>query len=374
MDVEKMAEVKVDTDKVASEFLGTMVLVLVGMGAMSGMDNFEGAMAFGLAYAMMVTLTMNTSGAHLNPAITLGMVAMKKMDNQTGFWYIVVQCMGALVGMVLLTNVVDGNMPGVQDNSAGISVWYVLAGEAIMGFLLMLTWMATVNKGTAPGIAGFGVGLITLRVKGPSFIISSIALLMIFRILFDRWELVGAAHGMTLPHNNLPVEWSKVPHYFALLILMVLSVYLSWFIRHSKFGLALRSISHDEIKSAVTGINVKMVKVTAFALSAYFIGAAGAIWGDYLTYVRPNIFFIILIAANMVLMCILGGKGTVTGPIIGTILMIFFNEFILAQFGASELNIFLTGLLLILTLLYFPDGIVGSLKKRNLLPKFLDWG
>ena len=76
----------------------------------------------------------------------------------------------------------------------------------------------------------------------------------------------------------------------------------------------------------------------------------------------------------MVLMCILGGRGTVTGPIIGTILMIFFNEFILAYFGASELNIFLTGLLLILTLLYFPDGIVGSLKKRNMLPGFLDWG
>lgn len=261
--------------------------------------------------------------------------------------------------------------------SVGHNVFFGI-GAFFSGFIFVRydisPFLTALLAGVVASIFGFGVGLITLRVKGPSFIISSIALLMIFRILFDRWELVGAAHGMTLPHNNLPVEWSKVPHYFALLILMVLSVYLSWFIRHSKFGLALRSISHDEIKSAVTGINVKMVKVTAFALSAYFIGAAGAIWGDYLTYVRPNIFFIILIAANMVLMCILGGKGTVTGPIIGTILMIFFNEFILAQFGASELNIFLTGLLLILTLLYFPDGIVGSLKKRNLLPKFLDWG
>lgn len=261
--------------------------------------------------------------------------------------------------------------------SVGHNVFFGI-GAFFSGFIFVRydisPFLTALLAGVVASIFGFGVGLITLRVKGPSFIISSIALLMIFRILFDRWELVGAAHGMTLPHNNLPVEWSKVPHYFALLILMVLSVYLSWFIRHSKFGLALRSISHDEIKSAVIGINVKMVKVTAFALSAYFIGAAGAIWGDYLTYVRPNIFFIILIAANMVLMCILGGKGTVTGPIIGTILMIFFNEFILAQFGASELNIFLTGLLLILTLLYFPDGIVGSLKKRNLLPKFLDWG
>ena len=260
--------------------------------------------------------------------------------------------------------------------SIGHNVFFGI-GAYFSGFIYarygISPFYTAVFAGMVATVFGFGVGFITLRVKGPSFIISSIALLMIFRTLFDRWELVGGAHGITLPHNDLSVEWSKIPHYYALLILMVLSIFLSWYIRHSKFGLALRLISHDEIKSEVTGINIKIIKVTAYAISAYLIGAAGAIWGDYLTYVRPNIFFIILIAANMVLMCILGGKGTVTGPIIGTIVILFFNEFILANFGASELNIFFTGLLMILTLLYFPDGIIGSLKKRKLLPRFLDW-
>ena len=261
--------------------------------------------------------------------------------------------------------------------SLGHNVFFGI-GAYFSGFIFVRygisPFITALIAGLVAALFGFVVGFITLRVKGPSYIISSIALLMIFRILFDRWELVGGTHGMTLPHNTFPVEWSKIPHYYALLFLMVFSIYLSWYIRHSKFGLALRSISHDEIKSEVTGINVKIIKVTAYALSAYFIGAAGAIWGDYLTYVRPNIFFIILIAANMVLMCILGGKGTVTGPIIGTIVMIFFNEFILAYFGATELNIFFTGFLMIITLMYFPEGIVGSLKKRKLLPGFLDWG
>jgi len=220
---------------------------------------------------------------------------------------------------------------------------------------------------------GFIIGLITLRVRGPSFIISSIALVMILRILFDHWETVGGASGITLEYNNLAVQWSKIPHYYAFLIIAVLSILLNWYVKHSKFGLALRALAHDEIRSEVAGINVRLIKVTAFSLSTFFIGAAGAIWADYLTYIRPNMFLIILIAANIVLMCILGGKGTVSGPIIGAITLILFNEIVLTFFGATELNIMLTGLLLVGTLLFFPNGIVGTLKKRKRLPSFLDW-
>ena len=83
---------------------------------------------------------------------------------------------------------------------------------------------------------------------------------------------------------------------------------------------------------------------------------------------------IILIAANVVLMVILGGMGTVTGPIVGTIIFIAFNELILSYLGATELNLLFTGLLLVITLLYFPNGIVGTLKNKGKLPRFLDWG
>jgi len=229
-------------------------------------------------------------------------------------------------------------------------------------------------SGLVAGIFGFIVGLITLRVRGPSFIISSIALVMIMRIIFDHWDLVGGASGITLPYNSLPVEWSKIPHYYSFLFLAIAAIYLNWYVRHSKFGLALRAVSHDETRSAVAGIDVKLIKVTAFALSTFLIGSAGAVWADYLTYIRPNMFLIILIAANIVLMVILGGKGTVSGPIVGTVIFILFNEIILSFFGATELNILLTGLLLVITLLYFPDGIVGSLKNKGIIPKFLDWG
>ena len=88
---------------------------------------------------------------------------------------------------------------------------------------------------------------------------------------------------------------------------------------------------------------------------------------------RPNIFLIILIAANMVLMCILGGKGTVAGPVVGAILLIAFNEFFVSQFGASEINLLGTGMIMLLALMFFPNGLVGTLRKIGKLPRILDW-
>ena len=75
----------------------------------------------------------------------------------------------------------------------------------------------------------------------------------------------------------------------------------------------------------------------------------------------------------MVLMSILGGKGTILGPIVGALVLIRVNEFFVSQFGSSELNIVGTGLILVVVLLFFPDGIVGSLRRNGKLPKILDW-
>ena len=111
----------------------------------------------------------------------------------------------------------------------------------------------------------------------------------------------------------------------------------------------------------------------AFAISAFFVGMAGAVWGEYLTYIRPNIFLIILVSVNMVLMCILGGKGTIAGPVIGSVLIVAFNEFFVATLGASEINILATGLIMMLCLMFFPLGIVGTLARHRKLPRILNW-
>jgi branched-chain amino acid transport system permease protein len=220
---------------------------------------------------------------------------------------------------------------------------------------------------------GFLAGLITLRTRGPAFIVATIAMLFLFLLWFDNWNFIGASSGLDLPLFQFPIRWLKVPFYYAMAVSAIGAVYLSYRVAHSKFGLGLRAISQDETKAEVAGINTRWYKVWAFALSAFFIGTAGAVYGYSLTHLRPLTFFAIAVAARMVLMAIIGGRGTVAGPVLGAILIIGVNEFAVRQLGQTELNIVFTGLILVAALLFFPEGIVGSLRKAGRLPGFLDW-
>ena len=260
--------------------------------------------------------------------------------------------------------------------SLGHNVFFCI-GAYFSGMILAYFGVSTIITAPVAGLVaalmGFLIGLITLKMRGPTFIISSIALLMVARILFDNWDFVGGSNGVTLPQLSLSAQWIKLPYYYAFLAIAALTVYASYRIKHSKFGLHLRAISQDEVKAESAGINTQVYKSFAFAISAFFVGMCGAVWGEYLTYIRPNIFLIILVAANMVLMCILGGKGTVAGPIIGAVLLILFNEIAVATMGSSEINILGTGVIMLLALMYFPNGIVGTLAKKKKLPRFLNW-
>lgn len=260
--------------------------------------------------------------------------------------------------------------------SLGHNVFFAVGGY-VAGMMFARLGISTILlaplAGLVAGLLGYAIGLITLRVRGPSFIISSLALVMIFRILFENWEFVGGAAGVALQANDLPVQWAKLPYYYAFIVMAAFAVCACYRIRHSKFGLGLRAISKDEIKAESAGINTRLYKTLAFALSAFFVGMAGAVWGEYLTYIRPNIFLVILVSVNMVLMCILGGKGTIAGPVIGSILIVAFNEFFVATLGASEINILGTGLIMMLCLMFFPLGIVGTLAKHGRLPRILNW-
>lgn len=220
---------------------------------------------------------------------------------------------------------------------------------------------------------GLLVGLITLRTGGPTFIISTIALVFLSMFLLDKWEYAGGANGLSLTLIDLPRDTAKLPFYYAMLVTMVLTLVMSYHIRHSKFGLGLRAIAQDEVKAEVAGIPTNQYKILAFALSALFVGVVGAYWGYYLTYLRPTLFLTIAIASRIVLMAILGGKGTVAGPVIGAVILVAVNEFFVAELGSTELNIAATGVIMVLVLLFFPAGIVGTLKERGRLPRFLDW-
>jgi branched-chain amino acid transport system permease protein len=261
--------------------------------------------------------------------------------------------------------------------SLGHNVFFAVGGY-FAGVFLVYFDVSPFLTAPIAGLVSMGlgllVGLISLRTRGPAFIISTVALVMLVKITFDNWDYIGGTNGMTMPPIlSLSLDLVKFPFYYYMLLIAMGAVYVSYRIRHSKFGLGLRAISQDEVKAEVAGIPTSYYKILAFGISGLFVGMAGGIWGYYLTYLRPNIFLLILVAAQLVLMTVLGGKGTVAGPVLGAALFIAVEEFFVANLGFTELNIVATGLLLALVLIFFPKGIVGTLKERGRLPSFLDW-
>lgn len=234
-------------------------------------------------------------------------------------------------------------------------------------------FLTAIVGGLAAVALGLVAGLITLRTRGPAFIISTIALLFMFLLIFENSEYLGGTAGLPLPVVPVAQDWLKAPFFYAMLISAVGSIVLSYQVAHSKFGLGLRAIAEDETKAEVAGVPTRFYKILAFALSAFWIGVAGAMWGYSLAFVRPTLFFTVAISAQMVLMAIIGGRGTVAGPVIGAVLIMAVNEFSITQFGSSEINIVIAGVLLVTVLLFFPLGIVGSLREKGRLPAFLDW-
>jgi branched-chain amino acid transport system permease protein len=149
--------------------------------------------------------------------------------------------------------------------------------------------------------------------------------------------------------------------YYVMLIIFGVLVVTAYFIKHSKFGLALQSIGEYEEAAAHTGINVTALKTITFAVSAFFIGAAGAIMATRWTYIDPKIAFNPLLSFMPVLMAIFGGMGQLYGPIIGAAIFTYLEEFLITRFPYYYMLIF--GIIMVIAILYLPNGLVGLIQK-----------
>ncbi len=328
------------------------------------------------SYEAGIAATRNTDRSVWMPislvAVLLAVPALQFFD---GFNYVIHMLLYVMMysAMASSWNILGGFTGYI---SLGHAVFFCMGGYfsgLILAFFGISTLFTAPLAGVAVAAVGFLVGLITLKMRGPTFIISSIALLMVARILFDNWDFIDGSNGITFGQLDMTAQWIKIPFYYAFLVIAVVTIYASYRIKHSRFGLHLRAISQDEVKAESAGINTWLYKSIAFAITAFSIGACGAVWGEYLTYIRPNIFLTLLVSVNMVLMCILGGKGTIAGPVIGAILLIAFNETSVALLGASEINILGSGLIMVVVLKFYPNGIVGTLSRIKKLPRFLNW-
>jgi branched-chain amino acid transport system permease protein len=213
-----------------------------------------------------------------------------------------------------------------------------------------------VAGGLASFIAALLVGALTLRLRGIYFAIFTFGLVVLVMNLLLFWELhIAGIRGRFVT----VIDYNTI--YYAMLSIFVVLMLTVYFIKRSKFGLALQSIGENEEAAAHMGVNVTMVKVVTFAVSAFFMGAAGATIATRWTYIDPYIAFNPLFSFLPVLMAIFGGTGQLYGPVIGAIIFAYLQEVLITRFSGLYMLIF--GVVLVAAILYLPNGLVGLVPK-----------
>jgi branched-chain amino acid transport system permease protein len=223
--------------------------------------------------------------------------------------------------------------------------------SALLGFTLPLPIIAIIG-GLASFILALLIGALTLRLKGAYFAIFTFGLVELLRHFMMWWEV----NKMGTTGRVIPIQ-DNTNVYYAMLVVLVLLMITAYIIQHSRYGLALQSLGENEEAAAHRGVNVTLIKIITFALSAFFMGAAGAIMSTRWTYIDPRIAFDTLLSFMPVMMAIFGGMGQLYGPIIGAAVFAYLEEFLTTRLPSYYMLIF--GIVLVVAILYLPNGLVG---------------
>jgi len=254
-----------------------------------------------------------------------------------------------------------------------------LGHSAFFGIAAYTSAILCVREGVIPWIGVFPALLVTyagavalavplLRLRGPMFTLASIAFSEVLRRVAMVWrEMTAGAEGLTIPFTpgwkNLTFT-TKVPYYYIFLILAAGSVYIVHRMYHSALGHHLRAIASDEEAAQALGINTSRVQLVALFWSAGITGLLGVFYTQYVYMIEPEwAFSQMLFALQPALNGIIGGLGTVWGPVLGAVLMTPLGEYLRSYLGALQqgLNFFVYGLVLIGVVMVLPGGIVSPI-------------
>jgi branched-chain amino acid transport system permease protein len=215
--------------------------------------------------------------------------------------------------------------------------------------------------GLATAVLALGIGWFALRTRAATFVIVTIAFMFMLQLLAENLTgLTGGGGGLSFPYPRWSGDYYNTPFYYAMLALAALGLAISWRIRRSKFGLGLLAIRDDEDKALAVGVPTRAFKLTAFVISAALVGMIGGVYGYYVTYIYPQFVVDPLIGISMVLMVFLGGLGTLSGPVLGALILEPTQLWLAYNYGASRLYLVLYAAVFLAVILLLPRGIVPS--------------
>ncbi len=220
--------------------------------------------------------------------------------------------------------------------------------------------------GLVAAIFAIPMGWVALRTRKHTFVVVTIAMFFVMQLMaFNLRGLTNGSVGMTLP---IPTDWSgvffNIPFYYAALVILLIALFHSWWIRHSKYGLGLLAIRDDEERALGLGVNTGQFKLSAFVISAFYVGAIGALHAYFIESLYPAFAFDPLFDLVVALMAFLGGLGTLSGPILGAIILEPAQQYFTMRFSENGYYLIIYGIMFLAIILLMPQGIVPTLRKR----------
>jgi ABC-type branched-subunit amino acid transport system ATPase component/ABC-type branched-subunit amino acid transport system permease subunit len=270
----------------------------------------------------------------------------------------------------------------------GASGWNIMGGyagyislgnSAFIGLGAYTTGILAAKEGLSPflgclvggltcAVAAALLSLVTRRTRGMYFVIVTFAALQLLGTVATTWtSLTGGSKGLALPLPTWSLARQNWPFYYSLLALLVLTVAVSALVRSSKLGLGLFAIQDDEDKATGLGVRTAVYKMIAFVLGGTFVGVAGGIYAYDVTFLNTSAVFDIVTSVLIVLAALLGGRGTVWGPVLGAFIIEPLANATTTNLGGADagaIRLLLFGGLLGAVVLFLPRGVLPTAAAR----------
>ncbi len=231
-------------------------------------------------------------------------------------------------------------------------------------------WAAAAVAVACGAAVGAFIGGISFRygLRGSYFALVTLAFAEVFRILANTFAFTGAGVGLMIKLDESAANLqfaTKAGYLYLILALVVAALVISWWLKHSRYGAWLQAVRDNEESAAALGVNAFRVKLAAIMISGALMAAGGVFYVQYLQYIDPHIAYGPGVSVEALLAPIVGGIGTVWGPVVGAVVLHVLGEGTRGLMGdAPGVNLIVYGLVLILMVMFLPRGIIGAVQSR----------
>jgi branched-chain amino acid transport system permease protein len=229
-------------------------------------------------------------------------------------------------------------------------------------------WLGMLAGGVVAMLASLPIGALCFRLRGPYFAIATIATAQVLMLLFLKFrDFAWGAEGTTIPNlGDAPLMMQfdgKAPYYYVALALLALGLLVTWLIERSWVGYYLVAIGEDEDAAEAVGVNAPRIKRDIYMISAFLTALAGTFYVQYIYFIDPATAFGFNVSVEAALVSIVGGIGTLWGPVLGTVLLETTSALLQSWLGSGRGGVQLTiySLILMAVILWRPTGLIGLL-------------